>query len=165
MGKRYTVCVDFDGVLHLYRTPWQAAHVIPDPPTPGAVEWLHRTLQKFDVAILSTRTKTWRGRRAIRAWLREHWGNLYYGSPGCRGVEDVTLTATKPPALIYLDDRAYRFEGDNWPTPNDVHQSVPWMKDRPRSGQEVLGGVEGEEDTCIGYYGDKPAPGGDGGTG
>ncbi len=31
-GERYTVAVDFDGVLHAYISPWVNAHTIPDPP-------------------------------------------------------------------------------------------------------------------------------------
>src|SRR5205823_39117 len=106
-GERYTVAVDFDGVIHRYDSPWVAAHVIPDAPVAGAIEWLFATVQTFDVAIFTTRGKTWRGRRAVRRWLFKHSGlNLWYESPGMRGLEDITVTAKKIAALVYLDDRA-----------------------------------------------------------
>lgn len=124
-NERYTVAVDFDGVLHRYSTPWINAHTIPDPPINGAIEWLWNTVQKMDVVIFSTRCKTWRGRRAVRAWLRKNSGNLYHESMGARGIEDVTLSYEKPPALVYIDDRAWRFEG-TFPTPQQIHAARPW---------------------------------------
>jgi hypothetical protein len=124
-GERYTIAVDFDGVLHSYTTPWVNPHTIPDAPIPDAIEWLHRMVQKMDVVIFSTRCKTWRGRRAIRAWLARHAGNLYHEAPGMRGIEDVRLSYEKPPALVYLDDRAMRFTG-TFPTPQEIHAARPW---------------------------------------
>jgi hypothetical protein len=124
----WTVAVDFDGVIHSYTTPWINAHTIPDPPVPGAMRWLHHTVQSFNVVIYSTRCKTWRGRRAIRAWLKEHSGILWEQIPGFRGLEDVELSREKPPALIYVDDRAYRFTGENWPSKDEIHKLRPWNK-------------------------------------
>ncbi|NNM31965.1 MAG: hypothetical protein HKO53_02815 [Gemmatimonadetes bacterium] len=128
--RKWTVAVDFDGVLHSYTTPWLNAHTIPDPPVPGAIEWLHSTVQTFNVAIYSTRSKTWRGRRAMKAWLKKHAGNIYWEAPGFLGLEDVTFSAEKPPALVYVDDRAYRFTGDNFPTQDEIHNLRPWNKGR-----------------------------------
>lgn len=122
------VAVDFDGVIHAYTSPWVAAHVIPDGEVGGAILWLYDTIQHFDVAIFTTRGKTWRGRRAVRRWLQEKSGNLWYESPERRGLEDVTVTAKKIPALIYLDDRAVRFDGQNFPTVQQVHAARPWNK-------------------------------------
>ncbi len=128
--KRYTVCVDFDGVIHRYDTPWINAYTIPDEPVDGAIEWLHRTIQRFEVAIFTTRAKSWRGRRAVRAWLRKHSGNLWWGAPRSRGIEEVSLPKTKPPALVYIDDRGYRFTGSNWPSAEEVHRLLPWHKEQ-----------------------------------
>lgn len=131
--KRYTVCVDFDGVLHAYTTPWINAHTIPDPPVPGAIEWLFQTIQDFDVVIFSTRAKTRHGQRAMRRWLKKHAGNIYYPAPGSLGIEDVKISYEKLPALVYIDDRAYRFEGSNWPSRDDIYSAIPWNKLKPRS--------------------------------
>lgn len=127
-GERYTVAVDFDGVIHAYTTPWVNAATIPDAPVDGAIVWLHRTLQKFDVAITSTRNHQPFGVMAMRRWLRKHSGNLWNESPGYRGLEDITFPKKKPAALIYLDDRAVRFTGANWPSPQDIHNARPWNK-------------------------------------
>ena len=138
-NSRYTVAVDFDGVLHRYDSPWVNAHTIPDKPVVGAMEWLFSTVQRFTVVTYSTRCRTWRGRRAVRRWLHFHAGNLWYESPGSCGVEDVTLSYTKPPALIYLDDRAMRFDGIHWPTPREIHAARPWNKSpaQPAGGEAV----------------------------
>lgn len=127
-NQRYTIAVDFDGVIHSYNTPWVARHVIPDPPVAGAIEWLWLTLQKMDVVIFSMRCHSWRGRRAVRQWLRQYSGALYHEDPaGGIGLEDLKLSATKPAALVYLDDRAMRFEG-TFPTVEQIHRAKPWNK-------------------------------------
>jgi hypothetical protein len=118
--QRYTVAVDFDGVLHAYTTPWIDAATIPDPPVDGAIEWLHEISERFDVVILTTRGRTPEGCAAVLAWLEEH------GAPAPELV-----TAEKVPALIYLDDRAIRFEGPgSFPTVDAIHLARPWNKRR-----------------------------------
>lgn len=125
-NERYTVAVDFDGVIHRYVTPWVNAHTIPDGPIDGAIEWLAGAIQKLDVVIFSTRCKTWRGRMAIRAWLKKHSGMLWNDSPAAvYGIGDVRLSYEKPPALVYIDDRAFRFQGI-FPSVTEIHQLKPW---------------------------------------
>ena len=131
-SKRWTVCVDFDGVIHQYVTKWVNPQTIPDPPVDGAIEWLFGMIQDFDVAIFSTRCETWRGRMAIRAWLREWSGNIWHEQMGACGIEDVRLTKSKPPALVYLDDRAIRFEGA-FPTKEQIHDAVPWNRKKEKA--------------------------------
>lgn len=142
--ERYTVAVDFDGVLHSYTSPWVAPHVIPDPPVEGAIVWLRRMTGGFDVVIHSTRCKTWRGRRAIRRWLWR-WETspvqeaLGYGSfaewEDSSALAQVQLSYKKVAALVYIDDRAWRFEGI-FPTPDEIHAARPWNKPRPASVQQ-----------------------------
>jgi hypothetical protein len=126
--KRYTVAVDFDGVIHSYSSPWIAAHVIPDPPVENSIAWLHTTLQSFDIVIFTTRGKTWRGRRAVRRWLYAQANMLWYPAPGYRGLEEIRVTDRKVAALIYLDDRAIRFDGANFPSKDEIHGLRPWNK-------------------------------------
>lgn len=130
MASRMTISVDFDGVIHSYSSPWVNAHTIPDLPVEGAIEWLYDLLQNFDVVILTTRAKTWRGRLAIRAWLRRYAGALYYDCMGNRGIEDVVITYKKLPAVVYVDDRAYRFNGTDFPTIAALRGMKPWGKMR-----------------------------------
>lgn len=152
MGKRYTVAVDFDGVLHSYTSPWVNARTIPDPPVPGAIGWLVEATKKFDVAVLSTRNFQWGGRRAMRKWLVGKIGLMFVmeGMAGLSGsgselfngfmrldrrarrmakdvMKKVSFPRNKPAALIYIDDRAWRFEG-TFPTVQEVYQARPWNK-------------------------------------
>ena len=126
--KLRTIAVDFDGVIHQYNLPWINAHTIPDPPVPGAIVWLQRMVQHFNVVIFSTRATTWRGRWAMRAWLKAQAGNLFWESQGIRGLEEIKFTAKKPIALIYIDDRGWRFNGSNFPTSQEIHDARPWNK-------------------------------------
>lgn len=131
-GKRYVVAVDFDGVIHSYTSPWVSAEVIPDAPVEGAIEWLCRMVQKFTVVIFTTRGKTEEGRKAVLEWIQRHHDDRYAAvTEGDRKwlVSNLTVTAEKPPALIYLDDRAYRFEGPGtFPTSEQIHAAKPWNK-------------------------------------
>lgn len=117
---KYTVAVDFDGVIHRYDTPWIDAVTIPDPPVEGAIEWLNEIAQKFDVVIFTTRGKHPEGRDAVMKWLFDQGYRP-------RAENAIHVTATKPPALIYIDDRAWRFEG-RFPSANEIHQAKPWHK-------------------------------------
>lgn len=69
-GKLKDLCIDFDGVIHSYKSGWKGATVIPDEPVPGAIEWLVNLLdQGFQPCIYSSRSKTWFGRRAMKKWF------------------------------------------------------------------------------------------------
>lgn len=118
---KYTVAVDFDGVIHSYSSPWVNPETIPDPPVTGAIEWLNGIVDDFTVVIFTTRGKTIEGRGAVRKWLEEN------GARGAIIASDIT--SDKPPALIYIDDRAYRFEGPGtFPTTQQIHAARPWNK-------------------------------------
>jgi hypothetical protein len=95
-----TICLDFDGVLHSYRSGWCGAEIIPDPPIHGTREGVMRLRQIYRVVVLSSRCHTLEGRKAVEAWLKKH---------------DIVVDEVcehKPPALVYVDDRAVRFRGD-----------------------------------------------------
>ena len=98
---RRTVCLDFDGVLHSYRSGWCGADVIPDPPIHGTRESVALLRQQYRVVVYSARCHTEDGRRAVQSWLEKH-----------QIVVD-EVCEHKPPALVYVDDRAVRFRG-NW---------------------------------------------------
>ena len=147
-GQRYTVAVDFDGVLHSYTSPWVNARTIPDPPVEGAIQWLADIVTRFDVAITSTRNSQWFGRWAMKSWLREHLWQFMWpkaneavsgwthgdvdewaGRLADEVLSHVSFPRHKPPALVYLDDRALRFDGPgSWPTPDQIHAARPWNK-------------------------------------
>ena len=119
-GERYTIAVDFDGVLHSYSSPWVDEHTIPDPPVPGAIPWLAEMHKKFEVVIFTTRGRTIEGQQAVHQWLIGH-------GLAPEIALDLTVDWKKPPALVYLDDRAMRFEG-TFPTADAIHAARPWNK-------------------------------------
>lgn len=121
---RKTICVDFDGVIHSYASGWRGATEIPDPPVDGAIEWLARAAERFDLAITSVRNAQPGAIEAMRAWLRAH------GLPE-RVLERVRFPRHKLPAEIYVDDRAFRFEG-TFPSFETLGALEPWTRKRRR---------------------------------
>lgn len=128
--KRWSIAIDFDGVLHSYVSPWVAEDVIPDPPVEGAIDWLNEIAQEFDVVVFTTRGRTPEGRVAVQEWLVAHGiDRVLFENPTRRPYGPIRVTAEKPPALIYLDDRGWRFEGpESFPTADAIHRARPWNK-------------------------------------
>lgn len=117
---KYSIAVDFDGVIHSYASPWVAADVICDPPTDGAIEWLGAMLDKFKVYIFSTRCESHSARVAMRKWLKDN---------GLERADEIEFTTGKPPCLLYVDDRAWRFDGPGtFPSAEQVHAARPWNR-------------------------------------
>jgi hypothetical protein len=134
------LCLDFDGVIHGYQSGWKGAGVIPDPPVPGSGVVLLRFVQHFRVAIYSSRSRSLRGRRAMRRYIRDLLWDAYLADPSegerawaatqgkpadwipwtaydCRDAADHIGKAIewpwfKPAALMTIDDRALTFNGD-----------------------------------------------------
>jgi hypothetical protein len=122
--KKYTIAVDFDGVIHSYTTPWISATEIPDLPVPGAIDWLNKISKDFKVVIHTTRGETLSGQAAVRDWLTKHGYEL-------ADTTEVEVTALKPAALVYIDDRAWRFEG-TFPSRHEIHMARPWNKPKEK---------------------------------
>jgi hypothetical protein len=121
---RRTLAIDFDGVIHAYTSGWRGATVISDPPVEGAIDWLLQAAERFDLAIFSARASHPGAIDAMRAWLTQH------GLPA-RVLERIRFPRGKPPAELYIDDRAYRFEGA-FPSWSDLDALEPWTKKRAR---------------------------------
>lgn len=131
------LCVDFDGVIHSYTSPWVAEHIIPDPPVPGALEWLWKATEWFTVTIYSSRSKTHLGRTAMFQWLLKHSRELWTDSthPMCTidmKAHPIRFAAEKPAAFLTIDDRCIEFDGD-WSQldPADMLSFKPWNKRTP----------------------------------
>lgn len=110
-----TVAVDFDGVLADYRG-WKGSDHL-DEPLPGAIAFLWRLKRaKYQIVVFSVRAAD--RHDAIEQWLRQH------GAPPVKEITNV-----KPPALVYIDDRAHRFDGD-WDAAFDAIAAKPhWQQD------------------------------------
>lgn len=65
------ISLDFDGVIHSYRSGWKGAANIPDEPFIGAIEAIIEYLKHYRVAIFSSRSHQWGGKRAMKKWLKK----------------------------------------------------------------------------------------------
>lgn len=117
---RRRLCIDFDGVLHSYTSPWAGATVIPDPPVPGARDFLTAAVARFEVLIFSVRNQTEGGPEAMRAWL-----DLHGLDPEV--THQIRFPLHKPQAHIYLDDRGWQFNG-TFPTLDEIESFKPWNR-------------------------------------
>lgn len=137
MRTKPILCVDFDGVIHSYSSGWQGVDVIPDPPVPGAIKWLWKATEWFDVHIYSSRSKEPSGRIAMYNWLVEQASKEYGEDREMAELigKAVTFSHEKPAAFLTIDDRAICFEGDwNEIDPADLLNFKPWNK-RPTIGK------------------------------
>jgi len=138
------ICLDFDGVVHSYVSGWQGVSKIQDPPVDGVFEWIREAYEShalgsrpLRLAIHSSRSKSLRGRRAMRIWLRRHlWGHFgamvgpcYWDPLVIEIMEWIEWPLFKPPSVVTIDDRAVRFDGD-WSKVyvDDLLALKPWMK-------------------------------------
>lgn len=134
MGKPI-LCVDFDGVIHSYTSPWAGPLVISDPPVKGAIKWLWKATEYFDVQIYSSRSKE-PGAVEIMLEYMVNFSLHEFGPdhpmstfPSVAHDYPITFAVEKPAAFLTIDDRAICFEGD-WSElePVDLLKFKPWNK-------------------------------------
>jgi hypothetical protein len=112
------LCLDFDGVLHSFKSGWLGPDVITDPPVEGAREFLEEVVKHFDVHIFSSRSHQVGGISAMIEWCLKHFGDV---------THKINFASNKPPATISLDDRAITFRGA-WPSIDSLKRFEPWHK-------------------------------------
>jgi hypothetical protein len=123
-----TIIVDFDGVLYSYASGWKGVDVLPDPPVENALEWLDQISDDFLVAVLSTRSHQEGGIDAMRAWILKH-GATHTRLDRKISEGRVFFPAEKVPALLSIDDRAWRFDGPGtFPSAEDIRAFEPWFR-------------------------------------
>jgi hypothetical protein len=136
-----TLCLDFDGVIHAYTTPWGGADFIPDPPVPGALEFIIDAANNgFDVCIFSSRSGTPSGINGMKAWLFKHGcaqRQRNYPHEETQEEREAAVRAAlldrirfplnKPAAFVTLDDRAITFTGE-FPAIEALKAFRPWNK-------------------------------------
>ena len=114
MKKR--IVFDFDGVIHKYSDGWRDGTLY-DEPVEGIKEIIDELRERYEVVIVSTRSKTKVGRFEIENWLMKY--NIV--------VDDIL--DTKPPAFIYIDDRGYKFDGNKLDTLiEDINNFQTWQE-------------------------------------
>lgn len=116
---KQTVVFDFDGVIHSYTSGWQGYNCIPDPPVRGIQKALREVHEAgYEVVIVSTRCAHIEGKLAIESWL-DMYGLATYVDKVCK---------EKPPAIVYIDDRAICFDGDTSTLLDKIKNFKPWYK-------------------------------------
>ena len=112
--------IDFDGVIHSYTSGWLGATAVSDPPVPGAIEWLTEMSTKYTLAIFSARNRHAGAVDAMKAWL------LQFGLSE-EVLKKIKFPKQKIPAHLYIDDRAWRFEG-TFPSTDLIDAFKPWNR-------------------------------------
>lgn len=118
-----TVAVDFDGVISDFRGcgGYKGPGIVEGFPVEGAAEGMHYLcLSHKKVVIYSTRAADPDGVKAIQEYCKKF------------RIEYTEISAVKPMALIYIDDRGLKFDGDWNQTLIDVENFETWI-DKPKS--------------------------------
>jgi hypothetical protein len=105
LSKKHSVgkvlAVDFDGVIHDHKRPIDGKRM--GKPLPGAEQSVNDLYnQGYTIIIHSQRANSESGKQSIVDWL-DHYGISYSA-----------VTALKPPADFYIDDKAVTHK--DWPT-------------------------------------------------
>lgn len=112
-----TVVFDFDGVIHQYVSPWKGNTLILDPPVPGIKDEISRIRAAgYQVIVVSSRCMSANGGKAIKDWLSKY------------KIEVDGVMSSKPPALVYIDDRGYCFDGNPAGLLEYIENFVPWNR-------------------------------------
>jgi hypothetical protein len=123
------LCLDFDGVCHMYTSGWKGAENIPDPHVPGLFEFLEKSAPYFDIQIFSSRSHQDGGVEAMTAWFiseRKAWRSSG-GRPETDAPLELKFPKEKPPAFLTIDDRVLTFRGD-WPDVEEIRGFRTWTQ-------------------------------------
>lgn len=113
--EKKTIVFDFDGVIHRYSKGWQDGTIY-DEPVEGIKEVIKELRKDYKVVIVSTRTSTIEGELAIKAWLKQY-----------EIIVDGVMKE-KPPAIMYIDDRAINFNGNCNKLMGDIKNFKSWTE-------------------------------------
>lgn len=128
-----TIAVDFHGVICDHPEGAAGLTSLDWPEVPGAVEWLRRISEKYRVVIVSARfgRPGGEGSHAVgmaMTWLSQRGIPTEWMLPGERPPK-ILLTPSKPACVLWIDDRAWRFDGV-FPSAEDIASFRPWNRMR-----------------------------------
>ena len=122
MSKK-TVVFDLDGVIHSYTSGWKGVAEIPDPPVPGIREAIVDIRKSgYEVIVVSSRCESPEGMAAVGAYLTKYL------------IQVDGVSSTKPPAIVYIDDRAICFDGDPSTLLKQIKEFSTWMNKKKTMG-------------------------------
>lgn len=166
MSSKYIICCDFDGVLHSYISGWKGPTVIPDPPVPGALDWIITITEndRFELAVYSSRSKEQGGVQAMFGWLHTHLVDHFERTHSVdrmnarvmseKVLERLTFPTQKPAASMTIDDRAFHFQG-RFPEPEALLGFQPWTKKKQDPMQVFLDGIQIHPDLVVAVHADR----------
>lgn len=103
-----TLCIDFDGVIHDHNLGFHDGTIYGDP-IKGSLESLKKLSNKYKIIIFTCKANPNRplidgktGAELVWEWLEKYNVSQYVSK----------VTAIKPVASAYIDDKAIKFE--NW---------------------------------------------------
>ena len=110
-----TICIDFDGVIAEYNG-WKGPEFY-GRPKKGAKEFLEKIQSKgFKIVIFTIRP-----RKTVCNWFKEN-----------KIITPDSITNVKIPAIVYIDDRALKFNGDFLTFMPELHKfNVYWEDHKP----------------------------------
>lgn len=115
--KKPTIIIDFDGVIHSYKSGWQGIDVIPDKPVSGIKECISELRKNYIVVVFSTRCSEEKGVIAIKKWLNEY------------GIIVDNVVSKKYPAILTIDDRCICFDGNANTLIDKIKNFKAWNKE------------------------------------
>lgn len=108
LDQARNIGIDFDGVIHNDNKGFHDGTIYGDA-IEGALESIKELSKKYNIIVFTAKAKPDRplingksGIELVREWLKKN------------GIEKYVkeITAEKPRAIIYIDDKGYRF--NNW---------------------------------------------------
>ena len=122
-----TVVFDFDGVIHSYKSGWKGIDVIPDPPVDGIGDTIAELrADGYEVVVVSTRCAEECGILAVKQYLDKN------------GIVVDRVMKEKPPAIVYIDDRAICFDGNAKALVDKVRGFKNWLEEEKEMKTEVV---------------------------
>jgi hypothetical protein len=125
MSHLPTIAIDFDGVIHNYKT-WKGASVIDQPPVDGALDFIRSMIDNNYKVVVYTARMNPKDKDyskvvpSIENWLSNHGLEEHY-------LARIEFSITKPPAILYIDDRGFFFQGI-FPSLDYIKNFTPWNK-------------------------------------
>ena len=102
------IAIDFDGVVHSFDKGYHDGTCYGEP-LKGSLEAIEVLSRHYNIVIFTAKAKPSRplvngktGTELVQEWLEKHNVMKYVSE----------ITAEKPRAFLYIDDKGYRFE--NW---------------------------------------------------
>lgn len=112
------IAIDFDGVLSDH-TGWKGYAAPFDPPVDGALQAIRDYIDAgYDVCIYTSRADGPKQVIRLMNWFRDYGLEHRY-------LEGMNITNKKPPAILFIDDRAFCFIG-KFPTVEELKNFKTW---------------------------------------